>query len=122
MLRLLAATQRVVPEVEYELEVTHDRESVGGSRPMPDRIAVVGLEQHEPTIVPHRPFLFAGELQELLGLAHVQVNVDAFHVACGATWEAPACNVSAHWCASKIPFDRLRNRIGSPIGAWTATL
>ena len=30
MLGLLATTQRVVPEVEYELEVTHDRESVGG--------------------------------------------------------------------------------------------
>ena len=77
MLSLLVTTQRVVPEVEYELEVAHHRQSVGGSRPMPDRIAVVGLEQHEPTIVPHRPFLFAGELQKLLGLAHVQVNVDA---------------------------------------------
>src|SRR5690606_40739821 len=44
------------------------------------------------------------------------------HVAWGAMRDAPACNVSAHWCASKIPFDRLRNRIGSPIGAWTATL
>jgi hypothetical protein len=45
---------------------------------MPDRIAVIGLEQDESAIAPHGPFLIAGELQKLIGLAHAQVDVDAF--------------------------------------------
>lgn len=77
MLRLLAPTKRVVPEIEYELQVAHHREPVDGAQAMPGRSGKARNEQHEAAVVRRHPAGSRDELRERVrSLRRGNIDVD----------------------------------------------